>query len=198
MCRDWLRAVGLEITHAEETAPLLTNPVRNGSLLQAIAVYTAANASSPWVSSQLGGSYSGFEGLPRFKAPRTVAAARSSLMASLHKLDLSTSVVVGSVHTSGGLDHNTRLQMDVERVLQGDLQTIWGILNHIRIALQALPPNLRINSHGAHSVSFWPLAPYVCTETCLIAHACTYCVYLRYRAQRVWEIPNNLRRCPWQ
>lgn len=142
--------------------------MRNGSLLQDIALYTAANtaanASSPWLSSQLGGSFSGFQGLPQFKAPRTVAAARSSLTAALKKLDMSIRVVAGSTHTPGpGLSYDVRLQMDVERVLQGDLQTIWGILNHIRVTVQALPPSLRINSHGAQSSAFWSLAPSDCS-----------------------------------
>ena len=113
---------------SEEVAPLLQNPLRNGALLRDV-LHTMMLRAGQIVPAG-----------PRapFKTPKTIPAARQSILLLLRMLDCPTT----EIHTSPGTNMypgshpsmQERLEVMVEQILRGERRTIWGLLTHLRMA----------------------------------------------------------------
>ncbi|GFH14517.1 uncharacterized protein HaLaN_10587 [Haematococcus lacustris] len=128
--RQWLSSLCLELRPQEETLPFPDNPLRNGLLLCDIAQAVTGQAMRNLV-------------LP----PKDLPSARRCILAALDHLGLMSPALVEGNQLEHAVRRSYSLQLkekqqklgsgllwEVEQVLQGDRDAIWGLLNYIRIA----------------------------------------------------------------
>ncbi|EFJ46337.1 hypothetical protein VOLCADRAFT_93166 [Volvox carteri f. nagariensis] len=150
--RQWLDDMGLTVTPAEESLPLLDNPLRNGLLLAALAACLAGSPLPAGVVTD---------------PPRDVRSARTNILCALDHLGLlaapwasinwsagslpslrlrgSSGIIAIKALGSAGRGYALRLKerqlraglgliAEVESILAGSADSIWGLLNFIRLA----------------------------------------------------------------
>ena len=158
--RDWLRSLRLEVSEAEEAAPLLQNPLRNGTLLRDLARTLRQRA---------GGVRDRAAGGAPARLPRTLGQARIVVAGALRALgmhaphcrssasdELTTQQRRVSSHDGAPdtpseaghtLTYEERFHLTVESMLCGSHRTIWGIIGHVRVTTD------RERAHGTFQSS---------------------------------------------
>ncbi|KXZ51767.1 hypothetical protein GPECTOR_11g210 [Gonium pectorale] len=112
--RHWLEDLGLRLLPTEEVAPLLDNPLRNGTMLAALATVLTNSPMTP-----------GLLTIP----PLDVRSARTNILCALDHLGLLAVTWERQLRAGPGL------AAEVEGVLAGSFDSIWGLLNLIRLAV---------------------------------------------------------------
>jgi len=160
--RHWLSSLSLDLLPEEETAPMLENPLRNGVLLCDVA---AAVTGAPIPNATC--------------EPPDQQAARSNILLALDHLGLldlfddsqlekmtkatpeDAKALVKSKHVNSyargyaqklkeqQLKVGMSLMVEVEKVLQGNQDATWGLLNHLRCICTGEAPSSRAPSRSS-------------------------------------------------
>ncbi|KAF5839199.1 hypothetical protein DUNSADRAFT_1336 [Dunaliella salina] len=160
--RQWLSSLSLDLLPEEETAPMLENPLRNGVLLCDVAA-AVTGAPIPDATCE----------------PPDQQAARSNILLALDHLGLldlfddsqlekmtkaspeDAKALIKSKHVNSyargyaqklkeqQLKVGMSLMVEVEKVLQGNQDATWGLLNHLRCICTGEAPSSRAPSRSS-------------------------------------------------